>query len=40
MGSNVVRGSIKEAVMESRENCITFHAGTLIMPHSGMKLDP
>jgi len=31
---------IKEAVMGWRENCITFRRGTLIMPHSGMKLDP
>jgi hypothetical protein len=31
---------IKEAARIWRENCITFRRGTLIMPHSGMKLDP
>lgn len=37
--SNAALDSIKEAVREWRENCITFHAGILIMPHSRMKLD-
>lgn len=30
----------KEAARIWRENCITFRRGTLITPHSGMKLHP
>jgi hypothetical protein len=38
--SGCPRGQIKEAVTKWRENCINRVVAVLIMPHSGMKLEP